>query len=66
MDLAESMAWLGRLEEALIIAQDVSAAADHFRIPLLQRRAEQAIAAASATRTNRTQKRTWNHETPGH
>lgn len=47
MDLAESMAWLGRLEEALIIAQDVSAAADHFRIPLLQRRAEQAIAAAS-------------------
>jgi DNA-binding SARP family transcriptional activator/tetratricopeptide (TPR) repeat protein/DNA-binding XRE family transcriptional regulator len=49
MDLAESMAWLGRLEEALIIAQDVSAAADHFRIPLLQRRAEQAIAAASAT-----------------
>ena len=53
MDLAESMAWLGRLEEALIIAQDVSAAADHFRIPLLQRRAEQAIAAASATRTNR-------------
>lgn len=49
MDLAESLAWLGRLEEALIIAQDVSAAADHFRIPLLQRRAEQAIAAASAT-----------------
>jgi tetratricopeptide (TPR) repeat protein len=53
MDLAESMAWLGRLEEALIIAQDVSAAADHFRIPLLQRRAEHAIAAASTTLAKR-------------
>jgi tetratricopeptide (TPR) repeat protein len=47
MDLAESMAWLGRLEEALIIAQDVSAAADHLRIPLLQRRALHVTASAS-------------------
>ena len=47
MDLAESMAWLGRLEEALLMAQDVSAAADHLRMPLLQRRAKQVIAATS-------------------
>jgi DNA-binding SARP family transcriptional activator/tetratricopeptide (TPR) repeat protein/DNA-binding XRE family transcriptional regulator len=39
MDLADSMAALGRLEEALLIAQDVSAAAGHLRMPLLQRRA---------------------------
>ena len=39
MDLAESMAGLGRLEEALLIAQDVSAAADRLRMLLLQRRA---------------------------
>ena len=57
MDLADSMAWLGRREEALIIAQDVSAAADHFRIPLLQRRAEQAIAAASTTPAKRVRQR---------
>jgi len=50
MDLAESMAWLGRLEEALVMAQDVSAAADQLRIPLLQRRAEHVIAATSITR----------------
>jgi len=47
MDLAESMAWLGRPEEALLTAQDVSAAADRLRMPRLQRRAEQVIAAAS-------------------
>jgi tetratricopeptide (TPR) repeat protein len=47
MDLAESVSWLGRPEEALLTAQDVSAAADRLRMPLLQRRAEQVIAAAS-------------------
>ena len=47
MDLAESMAWLGRPEEALLMAQDVSAAAGHLRMPLLQRRAEQIVAAFS-------------------
>jgi tetratricopeptide (TPR) repeat protein len=47
IDLAESMAWLGRLEEALIMAQDVSAAADHLRVPLLQRRAKQVIVTTS-------------------
>jgi tetratricopeptide (TPR) repeat protein len=47
MDLAESMAWLGRPEEALLTAQDVSAAASRLRMPLLQRRAEQVVAAAS-------------------
>jgi DNA-binding SARP family transcriptional activator/DNA-binding XRE family transcriptional regulator/tetratricopeptide (TPR) repeat protein len=47
MDLADSMAWLGRPEEALLTAQDVAAAADRLRMPLLQRRAEHAIAAAS-------------------
>jgi len=52
MDLAESMAWLGRLEEALIIAQDVSAAAVHLRIPLLQRRAKHVIATMSITRAS--------------
>ena len=44
LDLAESMAWLGRRDEALLIAEDVSAAADHLRIPLLQRRARHVIA----------------------
>jgi tetratricopeptide (TPR) repeat protein len=44
MDLAESMAWLGRLDEALLMAQDVSAAADHLRMPVLQRRAARVIA----------------------
>jgi tetratricopeptide (TPR) repeat protein len=44
MDLAESMARLGRLEEALLLAQDVSAAADHLRMPLLRRRAKDVIA----------------------
>jgi DNA-binding SARP family transcriptional activator/tetratricopeptide (TPR) repeat protein/DNA-binding XRE family transcriptional regulator len=43
MDLAESMAWLGRLEEALLMAQDVSAVADHLRMPFLHRRAESVI-----------------------
>jgi tetratricopeptide (TPR) repeat protein len=47
MDLAESMVWLGRLEEALLTAQDVSAAADRLRMPLLQRRAAKVIATAS-------------------
>jgi DNA-binding SARP family transcriptional activator/DNA-binding XRE family transcriptional regulator len=47
MDLAESLAWLGRPEEALLTAQDVSATADHLRMPLLRRRAEQIIAGAS-------------------
>jgi DNA-binding SARP family transcriptional activator/tetratricopeptide (TPR) repeat protein/DNA-binding XRE family transcriptional regulator len=47
MDLAESMVWLGRLDEALLAAQDVSAAADRLRMPLLQRRAEQVIATVS-------------------
>jgi DNA-binding SARP family transcriptional activator/DNA-binding XRE family transcriptional regulator len=47
MDLAESLAWLGRLEEALLMAQDVSAAADHLRMPLLQRRAGQVITTTS-------------------
>ena len=47
MELAESMAWLGRPEEALLTAQDVLgvlAAAGQLRMPLLQRRAEQVIA----------------------
>jgi DNA-binding SARP family transcriptional activator/DNA-binding XRE family transcriptional regulator len=44
MELAESMAWLGRVEEALLTAQDVAAAADRLRMPLLQRRAEGVIA----------------------
>jgi DNA-binding SARP family transcriptional activator/tetratricopeptide (TPR) repeat protein/DNA-binding XRE family transcriptional regulator len=43
MDLAESMAWLGRRDEALLIAQDVSAAAGHLRMPLLQRRAKHVV-----------------------
>jgi tetratricopeptide (TPR) repeat protein len=47
MDLAETMARLGRLEEALLIAQDVSAAADHLRMPLLRCRAKDVIAIAS-------------------
>jgi tetratricopeptide (TPR) repeat protein len=47
MDLAESMARLGRLEEALLIAQDVSAAADQLRMPLLRRRAKDVIAITS-------------------
>jgi DNA-binding SARP family transcriptional activator/tetratricopeptide (TPR) repeat protein/DNA-binding XRE family transcriptional regulator len=47
MDRAESMAWLGRQEEALLIAQDVSAAAGHLRMPLLQRRAKHIIAITS-------------------
>jgi tetratricopeptide (TPR) repeat protein len=47
MDLAESMARLGRLEEALHIAQDVSAAADQLRMPLLRRRAKDVIAITS-------------------
>ncbi|MGH3223712.1 MAG: BTAD domain-containing putative transcriptional regulator, partial [Streptosporangiaceae bacterium] len=47
MDLAESMAGLGRAEEALLIAQDVSAAAGHLRMPLLQRRAEHVIVTTS-------------------
>jgi tetratricopeptide (TPR) repeat protein len=47
MDLGESMAQLGRPEEALLIAQDVSCAAGHLRMPLLRLRAEHVIAAAS-------------------
>jgi DNA-binding SARP family transcriptional activator/tetratricopeptide (TPR) repeat protein/DNA-binding XRE family transcriptional regulator len=47
MDLAESMARLGRLETALLMAQDVSAAADRLRMPLLQRRAIHVIATTS-------------------
>jgi len=47
MDLAESMTTLGRLEEALLIAQDVSTAASQLRMPLLQCRAKQVIAATS-------------------
>ena len=47
MDLAEGMARVGRLEEALLMAQDVSAAADHLRMPLLQRRAADVIAITS-------------------
>ena len=43
MDLAESMAWLGRPEEALLMAQDVAAAAGHLRMPALQRRAEHVV-----------------------
>jgi DNA-binding SARP family transcriptional activator/tetratricopeptide (TPR) repeat protein/DNA-binding XRE family transcriptional regulator len=48
MDLAESLAWLGRPEEALLTAQDVSAAADRLRMPLLQRRAERVIATTAS------------------
>jgi DNA-binding SARP family transcriptional activator/DNA-binding XRE family transcriptional regulator len=47
MDLAESMARLDRREEALLMAQDVSAAAEHLRMPLLRRRAQQVIASLS-------------------
>jgi hypothetical protein len=47
MDLAESMAWLGRLDEALLAAQDVAVAADRLRMPLLGRRAERVIATVS-------------------
>jgi tetratricopeptide (TPR) repeat protein len=47
MDLAESLAWLGRPEEALLTAQDALAAADRLRLPRLRRRAEQLIAASS-------------------
>jgi DNA-binding SARP family transcriptional activator/tetratricopeptide (TPR) repeat protein/DNA-binding XRE family transcriptional regulator len=48
MDLGESMTRLGRLDEALLIAQDVSAAADQLRMPLLQRRAKHVIATTAS------------------
>jgi len=47
MELAESLAWLGRPEEAVLTAQDALAAADRLLLPRLRRRAEQLIAAAS-------------------
>jgi DNA-binding SARP family transcriptional activator/DNA-binding XRE family transcriptional regulator len=44
MDLADSLTQLGRADEALLMAQDVAAAADQLRMPFLLRRARQAIA----------------------
>jgi tetratricopeptide (TPR) repeat protein len=44
MDLADSLGRLGRADEALLMAQDVAAAADQLRMPFLLRRARQAIA----------------------
>lgn len=46
-DLAESLARLGRPQEALLTAQDARAAADRLRLPILQRRAQRALHAIS-------------------
>jgi len=47
MELAESLAQLGQVEEALLIAQDVLVAAGQLRMPFLRGQAERVIAATS-------------------